>query len=82
MRFARVERDDDALMRQIDFYIFHPGNFLQHRSQLAHTIIAIFAFSSDLDRLQNRVIGPFRIERIGGVTIAWSCRVHRSSTFL
>ena len=50
MRFARIERDDHAFTLEIDFYIFHAGNFHQNRSQLAHTFIAIFAFSRDLDR--------------------------------
>jgi hypothetical protein len=57
MRPTRVKRDDDTLMLQIDFYIFHAGNFLQHRSQLAHTVIAIFAFGGDLDRFHDGVIG-------------------------
>jgi hypothetical protein len=77
MRFARVKRDDDALMLEIDFYAFYAGDFLQHRPQLAHAVIAIFAFGGNLNRLQNCVIGPFRIERVGGIRIAWSCRVHR-----
>ncbi len=60
MRLARIERDDHALALEIDFYIFHAGNFLQHRSQFAHTLIAIFTFSSDVDGFQNSVIGAFR----------------------
>jgi len=76
MRLPRVKRDDDTLMLQIDFYIFHASNFLQHRSQLAHTIIAIFAFGGDLDRFQDGVIGPLRSEWVGWVRIVWSCGVH------
>ena len=76
MRPTRVKRDDDTLMLQIDLYILHAGNFLQYRSQLADTIIAIFAFSGDLDRFQDGVIGPFRSEWVGWVMIVWSCRVH------
>ncbi len=60
MRFARVECDDHALVREIDFYVSHSGNVLQHRSQFAHAFIAIFTFSGDFDRFQNRVVGAFR----------------------
>ena len=77
MRFARIERDDHPLTLEIDFYIFHAGNFLQHRPQFAHTLIAIFAFGGDFDRFQNGVIGPFREKWIGRIGIAGSCRVHR-----
>ena len=60
MRLARIERDDHALVLEIDFYIFHAGNFFQNRSQFAHTLVAIFAFSRDLDRFQDSVIAAFR----------------------
>jgi len=76
MRPTRVKRDDDTLMLQIDFYILHASNSFQHGSQLAHTIIAIFAFGGDLDRLQDGVIGPLRSEWVGWVRIVWSCGVH------
>ena len=82
MRLARVKGDDDTLMLQIDFYIFHACNFLQHRSQLAHTIIAIFAFSGDFDRFQDGVIGPLGSEWVSWVRIVWSCGVHRFCLFL
>jgi len=77
MRLARIEPDDQALALEIDFYIFHAGNFRQNRSQLAHTLVAIFAFSRDLDRFQGFVITPFRKKRIGRIGITGSCRVHR-----
>ncbi len=70
MRFARIERDDHALTLEIDFYIFHAGNVLQHRSQFAHTLIAIFAFSRDFDRFQDRVIAAFREKWIGRIGIS------------
>jgi len=57
MGFARVEREDHALVLQVDFHILHSGNLLQHRSQLAHALIAIFPFSRDFDRFQNGVAG-------------------------
>ena len=60
MRFARIERDDYALVREIDFYVLHAGNVLQHRSQFAHAFIAVFTFSGDFDRFQNNVIAAFR----------------------
>jgi hypothetical protein len=77
MGLSRVERDDHAFMLEIDFYVFHPGKFPQHRSQLAHTLIAIFALSGDFDRFQDRVIGAFREKRVGWIRIAWSSWVHR-----
>ena len=76
MRLACVERDDHALMLEIDSYVFHPGNLLERRSQLAHTLIAIFALGGDLDRFQDRMIGPFGIKRIGWIRIVWSSWVH------
>ena len=76
MRLACVERDDHALMLEIDSYILHPGNLLERRSQLAHTLIAIFARGGYLDRFQDRMIGPFGIKRIGWIRIVWSSWVH------
>jgi hypothetical protein len=81
MRFARVKRDDDALMLEIGLYVFHSSNFLQHGPKLAHAFIAIFAFGRDLNGFQDGVIGAFREKRIGWIRIVWSCRVHRSLTF-
>ena len=77
MRFAWIERDNHALVREIDFYVSHSGNILQHRSQFAHAFIAIFTFSGDFDRFQNRVVGVFREKWIGRIGISRSCRVHR-----
>jgi len=44
VRFARVKRDNDALMLEIGLYVFYSSNFLQHGSKFAHALIAIFAF--------------------------------------
>lgn len=77
MRFTRIERDHHALVLDIYFYVLHPGNVLQHRSQFAHAFIAIFTFSRDLDRFHGFVITPFRKKRIGRIGITGSCRVHR-----
>ena len=76
MRFARIERDDHALTLEIDFYVLHAGDFHQNRSQLAHTLVAIFAFSRDLNRFQDFVIGAFRKKRISRIGVTRSCRVH------
>lgn len=76
MRLARIKRDDDALMLEIDFDMAHSLNFHERRSQLANAFIAIFTFGGNLNRFQDGVIGPFRIERIGRIRIIWSCRVH------
>ena len=72
MRLARIERDDHALTLEIDFYIFHAGNFHQNRSQLAHTLIAIFALRRDLYRFQDFVIVPFREKWIGRIGVTGS----------
>src|SRR6266850_3600753 len=77
MCFARIERDNHALVPDIDFYVLHPGNVLQHRSQFAYALIAIFTFSGDFDRFQNSVVGSFGEKWIGRVGISRSCRVHR-----
>jgi len=77
MRFSRIKRDDYAFVLEVDFYIFHPANSLQGRSQLSHTFVAIFAFGRDFNRLQDGVIGAFEIERIGWVRIVWSRGIHR-----
>ena len=78
MRFARIERDDYALVPEIDFYMLNPRNVLQQRSQFAHAFIAIFTFSGDFDRFQNGVIGAFGGKWIGRIGISRSCRVHRA----
>ena len=77
MRFACIERDDHALVLQIDFYIVHAFNFHERRAQLSHSLMVIFASGGDFDGFQDRVIGPFREKGIGWIRIAWSCRVHR-----
>jgi hypothetical protein len=82
MRFARVKRDDHALVLEIGLYVFHSSNFLQHRAEFAHAFIAILAFSCDLDGFHDGVIGAFAEKRIGWIGIVWSCRVHRFLVFL
>ena len=77
MRFARIERDNHALVLEIDLYVVHAFNFHERPAQLSHSLMVILAFRGDFDRLQDRVIGPFREKRIGWIRIAWSCRVHR-----
>ncbi|HEY2143879.1 MAG TPA: hypothetical protein VGH06_05960, partial [Candidatus Udaeobacter sp.] len=79
MGLARIECDDHSLAGEIDFYISHPANFLQDRSELSHALVAVFAFGRDFDRLQDGVIGAFRIEWIGRIGLVWSCGVHRLS---
>ena len=82
MRFARIERDNHALVLDIDFYVLHPGNVLQHRSQFANAFIAIFTFSGDFDRFQNRVVGAFRKKWIGWIGSAGRAGSTASSSFL
>ena len=76
MRLARIECDDDALVREIDHYILHATDLHQGGTKLANALIAIFSFRCDLDRFQDRVIRPFRIKWIARFRIIWSCRVH------
>ena len=76
MRFACIERDDYTFMLQIDFYVLHPGNVLQHRSQFAYALIAIFAFGRNLNRFPNGVISAFGKKWIDRIGITRSCGVH------
>ena len=76
MRFARVERDDHALVLDIDFHISHSGYALQRRSQFAHALIAIFPFSRDFDRFQNGIAAALPKKWIGRIGISKSCGVH------
>ena len=76
MRFPGIECDEDAVVPEIDFHIPHAFDFHERCAQLSHTFVAIFAFGSDLDRFQNRVIGTFGTKRIARVGIVGSCGVH------
>ena len=75
MRFPWIKCHNDALMLEIDFYVFYPGNFLQHRAELAHAFITVFALSCNLDRFQDRVVGGLWEKRVGWIGIFWSRRV-------
>jgi len=77
MGFARVEREDHALALEVHFHISHSGNPLQHRSQFAHALIAIFPFSRDFDRFQDGIAAALPKKWIGRIGISRSCRVHR-----
>ena len=74
--FARVEREDHALALEIDFHVLHSGNLLQHWSQSAHALIAIFPFSCDFDRFQDGVAAALPKKWIGRIGISRSCGVH------
>jgi len=76
MGFARVEREDHALVLQVDFHILHSWNLPQYRSQFAHALIAIFPFSCDFDRFQNGIAAALRKKWIGRIGISRSCGVH------
>ena len=71
-----IESDDDTLMFQVDPDIFYARDFLQHRPKLMYTLITIFAFRCDFDRLHDRLIAVLGVERVGRIAIHWSCRVH------
>jgi hypothetical protein len=53
--------------------------FFSAGAQFAHAIIAIFTFTSDLDRFQNNVIGVFREKWIGRIAVSRPRRIHRVS---
>jgi len=77
VNFARVEFHGHTLVGEINNDVEHPGNFHQHRAQLAHACIAILSFGRNLDRLDDCVIGPLRIKRIAWFGLVWACRVHQ-----
>jgi len=77
MRLACIERNDHALVLEIDSYIVHAFNFQERPAQLSHSLMVILAFSGDFNRFKDRVIGALREKGIGWIRIAWSCRVHR-----
>ena len=76
MRFARIERDDHALVLEIDFYILHAVNFHERPAQFSHSLMVTLPFGGDFDGFQDRVIGAFRKKRISWIRISRSCRVH------
>ena len=77
MGFARVERDDDALMLEVDFHILHSGNALfstgrslrTHSSQSSPSV-AISIVS------RNVLVAALRKKWIGRIGISRSCGVH------
>jgi hypothetical protein len=77
MRFAWIEPDNHAFVLEIDVYLLNAGNVLQRRAQFADAFIAIFTFSGDFDRFQNRVVGAFRKKWISRIGVSRSGRVHR-----
>jgi len=79
MRFPWIKCHNDALVLEIDFYVFDPRNFLQHRAELAHAFITVFALSCNLDRFRDCVVGGLWKKRVGWIGIVWSRRVHRFS---
>jgi len=82
MRFACIERDNHALVSEIDFYIVHALNLHERRAQLSDSLMVTFAFGGDFDGFQDGVIGALREKGIGWIRIAWSCRVHRFLIYL
>src|SRR5439155_9794634 len=81
MRFACIERDDYALVFEINFHILNALNFHERPAQLSHRLMVIFALGGDFDRFQNCVIGALREKGIGWIGIIWPCRVHSVLTF-
>jgi hypothetical protein len=77
MCFSRDEFHDHAFVREIDNHVENALNFHQDRPQFSHARVTIFAFGRDLDRFNDRVIGPPGIERITRFRFVWSCRIHQ-----
>jgi len=77
MRFSRVECDNDALMLEINFYILNTFDFHERPTEFSDCLMTIFAFGSDLNCFQDRVIGALREKGIGWIRIVWSGGVHR-----
>jgi hypothetical protein len=77
MRFACIERDDHAVVLEIDFHIMHTFDFHERPAQLSHSLMVTLAFGCYFNRFQDRVIGAFPKKGVGWIRIAWSCRVHR-----
>jgi len=76
---ARVKHDDDAFSRKIDSDIAHAIHFHQYLAQFSYALIAIFAFSCDLDCFENGVVGAFGIKRVARFGFVWSCGIHHLS---
>jgi len=49
MRFARIERDNHALVLEIDLYVVHAFDFHERPAQLSHSLMVIFSFGGDFD---------------------------------
>jgi hypothetical protein len=77
MRFSRIERDDHALVLEIDFYIVHAFNFHERPTELSDSAMMILAYRGDFDGFQDGVIGALWEKGIGWIGIAWSRGVHR-----
>ena len=50
VRFARIERNDHALVLEIHFYIVHAFNFHERTAQLSQGLMVTLAFGGDFDR--------------------------------
>ena len=77
MNFARIKFHNHPLVGKIDPNVEHARNLRQHRIQFAHACITIFAFGGDFDRLDNRMIGSFAVERVVRFNVVWSRRIHQ-----
>jgi len=76
MRFACIERDNHALVPEIDFYIVHALNLHERPTELSDSAMMILAFGGDFDRFQDGVIGAFGIERVLWLELTWFRGVH------
>ena len=79
VRFARVERNNDALVTEIDLHVADAVDPLERGTQFSDAFVAIFAFSRDLDRFENVVIGTLGTKWVAWVGIVRSGWVHKLS---
>jgi hypothetical protein len=75
-RLARVERHDYPLSLEINRHIPHPADLHERPAQLAHALVAILSCRSNLDLLEDGMIGALGKERTRRIGIIWSRWVH------
>jgi len=72
MNFACIVGNDYPLVFNIDTDILDTIDLHQQRVKAAKAFLAIFAISSDLDLVEDRVIGALVKKWIGGFNLVWS----------
>ena len=76
VRLTGVEFHNHALVWKVDNDVLDAIYLHQHRTKSPDAFITILAFSRDLDRFQNGMVGALRIKRIARLGFAGSRWVH------